>query len=165
MNRIQSVTIISAVLAVAACNPFRSPMKKDPVVELSTKDANINSRWTGNLTTPSNLAGVAQINGTVVMQPGSRSGVTFITLDLANASPGGVHPWFLHYGQCGSDQGVFGPASAYKSLKIDDKGHSSGSANIALDTPIDGRFYVSVGASAANPETIVACGNMAAPSR
>ncbi len=31
--------------------------------------------------------------------------------------------------------------------------------------PTDGRYYVSVGASAANPETIVACGNLAPPAQ
>jgi hypothetical protein len=31
--------------------------------------------------------------------------------------------------------------------------------------PTDGRYYVSVAASAANPEMVVACGNLAPPSR
>jgi hypothetical protein len=31
--------------------------------------------------------------------------------------------------------------------------------------PVDGRYYVSVAASVANPTTIVACGNLAPPSR
>jgi hypothetical protein len=36
---------------------------------------------------------------------------------------------------------------------------------VPLVMPTEGRYYVSVAASAANPETIVACGNLAAPSR
>jgi hypothetical protein len=31
--------------------------------------------------------------------------------------------------------------------------------------PSDGRYFVSVGASGANAETIVACGNLAAPTQ
>jgi hypothetical protein len=157
--------IIAGALAMAACNPFRSPLKQEPVVQVTTHDANVNSRWHGTLASPSNLAGAVQMTGQISMSPGSNAGNTNVALLLANASPGGMHPWQLHRGQCGTDDGVFGSADAYKTLKVDDSGHATGSASVPLVMPSDGRYYVSVGASVANAETIVACGNLASPTQ
>jgi len=164
--RVQSTITLTAVaaLALTACNPFRSPFKSDPVVEV-TRDANVNSRWSGTLASPANLAGAVQMNGSVAMTPGTNSGNTRVSLDLSNASPGGLHPWQLRVGQCDSDGGVFGSADVYQALKVDDQGRASGSAMVPLVMPTAGRYHVSVGASAANPGTIVACGNLAPPSR
>lgn len=166
MLRSSLSTIAAAgALALVACNPFRSPLKQDPVVRVTTNDANVNSRWHGTLTSPSNLAGAVQMTGSISMSPGSGAGNTNVALLLANASPGGLHPWQLHRGQCGTDDGVFGSAEAYKTLKVDEYGRASSTANVPLVTPRDGRYYVSVGASVANAETIVACGNLASPTQ
>jgi len=156
--------LAGVLLAVAACNPFRSPFKQDPVVQVSTGDVNMNLRWNGALATPASLAGAVQMKGSATMTPGSNTGNTAVRVQLSNASPGGVHPWQLHRGQCGTDEGLFGTAESYKALKIDDSGRASGSASLPYSMPIGGNFYVSVGASSANPETIVACGNLAPPS-
>ena len=155
----------AGALALVACNPFRSPLKQDPVVRVTTNDANVNARWHGTLASPSNLAGAVQMTGQISMSPGSSAGNTNVALLLANASPGGLHPWQLHRGQCGMDDGVFGSAEAYKTLKVDEYGRATGSANVPLVMPVDGRYFVSVGASEANAETIVACGNLASPTQ
>lgn len=152
-------------LALVSCMPFRSPMKQDPVVEVTTNDANLNSRWHGTLASPSSLAGAVQMTGQVSMAPGSSAGNTNVVVLLANASPGGLHPWQLHRGRCGSDEGVFGPAEAYKTLKVDDNGRASSTASVPLVMPNYGRYFVSIGASGANAETIVACGNLASPTQ
>jgi len=158
-------TVAVAILAAAACNPFRNPIKQDPVVAVSAHDVNANARWNGTLVSPANLAGAVQMQGTASMTPGLHSNDTRIALDLSNATPGGVHPWQIHQGQCGSDMGVFGSASDYPALKVGDNGVASANATISRMMPSDGSYYASVGASAANPETIVACGNLAPPSR
>ena len=157
--------IVVGALALGACNPFRSPIKQEPVVQVTTNDANVNSRWHGTLASPSNLAGAVQMSGQISMSPGSNGGNTNVALLLANASPGGLHPWQLHRGQCGTDDGVFGSADAYKTLKVDEYGRASGSATVPLVMPRDGQYFVSVGASVANAETIVACGNLASPTQ
>ena len=157
--------IVTGALALGACNPFRSPLKQEPVVQVTTNDANVNSRWHGTLASPSNLAGAVQMTGQISMSPGSNAGNTNVALLLANASPGGLHPWQLHRGQCGTDDGVFGSAEAYKTLKVDEFGRATGSATVPLVMPSDGRYFVSVGASVANAETIVACGNLASPTQ
>jgi hypothetical protein len=156
---------VAGALALVACNPFRSPLKQDPVVQVTTNDANVNSRWHGTLASPSNLAGAVQMTGQVSMAPGSSAGNTSVAVNLTNASPGGLHPWQLHRGQCGADEGVFGSAEAYKTLKVDENGRASSTANVPLIMPSDGRYFVSVGASAGNAETIVACGNLASPTQ
>ena len=166
MHRIPFYTLVATgALALVACNPFRSPMKQAPVVQVSARDANVNARWHGTLTSPSNLAGAVQMTGQISMAPGSNAGNTNVALILANASPGGMHPWQLHRGQCGTDDGVFGAASDYKTLKVDEYGRATGAANVPLVMPNDGRYFVSVGASVANAETIVACGNLASPTQ
>jgi hypothetical protein len=158
-------TAAAGTLALGACNPFRSPLKQAPVVQVSTRDANANARWTGTLASPANLVGAVQMKGSAAMTPGSNGGSTHVSVELSNASPGGVHPWQLRHGQCGQDSGPFGMSDAYKSLTVSPEGRASSSVTVPLVMPTEGRYYVSVSASAANPETIVACGNLAAPSR
>ena len=157
--------IVAGTLVLGACNPFRSPLKQEPVVQVTNNDANVNSRWHGTLASPSTLAGAVQMSGQISMSPGGSGDNTNVALLLANASPGGLHPWQLHRGQCGADEGVFGSAEAYKTLKVDEFGRSTGSAVVPIAMPSDGRYFVSVGASVANAETIVACGNLAAPTQ
>ena len=160
----RSFALALSALTLVACNPFRSPLKQDPVVEV-TRDANRNARWHATLASPASLAGAVQIAGSASMTPASNSGQTNVALDVSNASPGGIHPWQVHRGQCGADEGLFGPSDAYRSVKISDSGRGSGSVTIPLEMPTTGSYFVSLGASAANPETIVACGNLAAPTQ
>ena len=166
MLRIPLYTIAAtATLAVAACNPFRSPLKHEPVVQVTTQDANRNSRWHGQLTTPSNLAGAVQMTGQIALTPDKNPDNTNVSIVLANATPGGRHPWQLHRGQCGMDDGLFGTTANYKTLKVDEYGRATGSATVPIVMPNDGRYFVSVGASEANASTIVACGNLASPTQ
>jgi hypothetical protein len=146
-------------LALASCNPFRH----EQAVEVSTKDENLNSRWHATLATPAELAGAVQMNGSASMAPGTKTGNTTVSLDLANATPGGLHPWQLHRGQCGADAGVVGSVAAYPAAKVGSDGHATASANLPLDTPTSGSYFVIVTASAANNAMIVACGNLAPP--
>lgn len=88
-----------------------------------------------------------QTKGSAAMTPGSNSGNATVSVDLSNASPGGVHPWQLHRGPCGTDDGVFGASDAHEALEVDEQGRASGSVTVPLVMPTEGRFYVSVGAS------------------
>jgi hypothetical protein len=84
---------------------------------------------------------------------------------LTNAVPGGEHPWHVHRGRCGADQGIFGAADAYKPLKVDDEGRAVSDAELSVPTPKTGEFFVNVHASTQNMRAIVACGNLAPPAR
>jgi hypothetical protein len=165
MKQSEYLALVATAFLVAACNPFRSPLKQDPVVQVSARDVNVNARWNGTLASPASLAGAVQMKGSATMTPGSSIDKTDVRVSLSNASPGGVHPWQLHRGQCGADDGVFGPADAYQSIKIDDEGRASAYTTVPLSMPTSGSYYVSVSASAANAQTIVACGNLAPPAR
>ncbi len=63
------------------------------------------------------------------------------------------------------DDGLFGPGDAYKPLEVDSDGRANGSAMVALQTPTSGDFFVVVHASMANSGVVVACGNLAPPTR
>jgi hypothetical protein len=153
------VLLLAAAFGLTSCNPFRH----ETAVEVSTKDENLNSRWHANLATPAELAGAVQMNGSASMAPATKTGNTTVVLDLANATPGGLHPWQLHRGQCGADEGVFGAADLYHAAKVDGDGHAKSSANVPLSTPTTGSYFVIVRASAANNAMTVACGNLAPP--
>jgi hypothetical protein len=159
MHSHQLLTLAVSAFALTSCNPFRS----NQAVEVSTEDRNLNSRWHANLATPTDLAGVVQMNGSASMAPASKDGNTTVSLELANASPGGLHPWQLHRGQCGSDDGVVGSASEYPAAKVGRDGRATVTANLPVETPTRGNYFVVVQASAANDAVTVACGNLAAP--
>ncbi len=107
--------IMLSILATTACNPFH----RGQAVEVSAGDATLNSTWHANLASPASLAGVVQMNGSASMAPDASGTRTVVVLSLANATPGGLHPWEVHEGQCGAstDYGVFGSSAAYKPVQ------------------------------------------------
>ena len=163
MSTARILGVSLSILGLAACNAFR----QQGAVELSTGDAALNSRWHANLASPASLAGIVQMNGSASMAPAPGGSGTIVTLDLANASPGGVHPWEARVGECGTeyDGGLFGVAAAYEPLEVGSDGQARASATVQLQTPESGRYFVVVHASEVNSRTVVACGNLAAPTR
>jgi hypothetical protein len=151
------------LLALVACNPFR----REAAVEMSTTDTALNARWHANLASPSELAGVVQMNGSASMAPSSSGPGTVVTVDLANAAPGGVHPWEVRMGECGirPDGSSFGSASLYEPLEVESNGRATASTTVPITTPEAGRYYVVVHASQANAMMVVACGTFAPPTR
>ena len=135
-------------------------------VEINPNSQSVATRWNGSLFTPANLAGALQIRGQAWMAAHEKnSGETRASVEISNAAPGGLHPWHIHRGRCGADQGILGPADAYKPLKVEGNGQAAETADLPLPIPRTGEFYVSVHASEKNMGTIVACGNLAPPSR
>ena len=163
MNIRRTVLVVLALLAPAACSTFGG----DPAVEVTAQDATLNTRWHANLASPASLAGAVQMRGSASMAPSADRSGTNVTLTLANASPGGVHPWAIHRGQCGvgMDDGVFGRSEAYQALEVAGDGLADGAATVPVVTPRTGNYFVVIHASEANPETVVACGNLAPPTR
>jgi hypothetical protein len=155
--------VATVLFAFAACNPFRS----NSAVELDTSGALASDQWNATLASPSALAGAVQMNGGASMAPSSDSTGTIVTIDLANASPGGVHPWEVRRGECGAatNATTFGSMDAYEPLEVDSDGHARSTATIDSRIPTTGRYFVVVLASASNTRTVVACGNLAAPTR
>jgi len=135
-------------------------------VEIDQNAQPVSGRWNATLSTPAGLAGALQVTGLGWM--GMREKDTAETearVTIANASPGGRHPWHVHRGQCGSDQGILGPADAYPILKVGGGGKAEAEARLPMPLPRQGQYFVNVHASPANMGTIVACGNLAPPAQ
>jgi len=159
MQAHNAVILILAALAVSSCGGRKA-------VEISPSTVAVASRWNGTLTSPPELAGVSSIQGSAWMGPDEKNADrSQAQVNLSNAVPGGLHPWHVHRGRCGQDQGIFGPAEAYKPLKVGGDGRASSKAVLDVATPKTGELFVNVHASAQNVQTIVACGNLAPPSR
>jgi hypothetical protein len=155
----RSLALVAAALTLGACSVFHPK----PADQVNAADVNLNSSWHARIASPAELAGAVQMSGSASMAPGVKRGTTEIVMRLGNTSPGGVHPWAIHLGQCGQDEGVFGALDNYAPLRVGSDGTGVSSATVSINTPIMGDYFVSVQASPANPTLTVACGNLAAP--
>jgi hypothetical protein len=148
-----------AALAGAACGGSRA-------VEIDPARQVVGTRWNATLATPTQLAGVSQVRGTGWMGADQRDSTrTRASVSINNAVPGGRHPWHVHVGQCGNDQGILGGAEAYPILEVGGNGQAQADAELALPVPGGGQYFINVHASPENLGTIIACGNLAPPSR
>lgn len=125
----------------------------------------MSSRWTATIASPADLRGAVEIHGAGWMAPPSLSDSsrTLVEIHIANASPGGVHPWGIHKGSCGNDQGVFGSDRAYSPLKVSGDGTASARIVQTIPTPKTGSYFVEVLGAPSNTELVIACGNLAPP--
>jgi hypothetical protein len=143
------------VVALAGC--ARAPVKIEPQTVAER------AGWHARLATPSDLVGAVQVGGTASMGPGLRSGTTDVSVQLDNTIPGGIHPWSMHKGSCGMDQGMFGSPDAYTPGTVGSDGKASGMATVPVEAPTSGEYFVMVAASPGNMSTTIACGNLAPP--
>jgi hypothetical protein len=152
------LAVISVTLA--ACGGSKRP------VEINPQEQVVSNRWTATLATPPELAGAMQLKGTgwAAADPEDPNKV-LAHVSITNAVPGGEHPWHVHIGRCGQDQGIFGPAEAYRPLKVGSDGTAEADAEIEAAVPTSGSYFINVHASQNNMKTIIACGNLAPPQR
>ena len=135
-----------------------------PANQIRQDDPAYGHRWHASLVTPAPLEGVAQVSGDANWGPGSGT-ASVAHLRLANAVPGGVHPWAIHQGQCGNDQGVVASRDRYPPLIVGHDGVGTQAVTLPVALPLDGQYFVSVQASKDNIGTIYACGNLSPPVR
>jgi hypothetical protein len=69
----------------------------------------------------------------------------------------------VYQGRCGDNGAVVGTATAYPPLNVNGAGTATAIATLPLELPTSGTYYVAVNASAANMQTVLACGNLAPP--
>ena len=156
---ILSVTAVSlSGLLLLACGGGRA-------ASINTSALGVGDRWNATLATPSELIGAVQVTGTGWMAADDDPAETRAGATLANATPGGEHPWHVHVGRCGSNGAIVGDAAAYRPLKVGGNGRAEATARLSLPLPRSGEFYINVHASATNLGTIIACGNLAPPTR
>jgi hypothetical protein len=151
------VVVVTAIAMFGSCH-HATEIDPSPTVPLRL-------RWNGTLESPQTLAGAVQIHGSTWIGPVSAtdSSRTYASIAITNAAAGGLHPWSVRQGQCGTDQGPFGAAIAYPLLKVGGDGTANAHITLSVATPSTGQFYVYVLASATNTSTVIACGNLATP--
>ena len=146
---------------------FGGPFGQGSAAQVTARDRT--ARWSGTLAPPATHADavprVGPMQGSAAMRPGPAGWDTHVTVDLASAVPGTVHPWQLRQGGCGQESTGVGPADAYPPLTVDAQGRAAGAATVPLRMPTEGRYFVRVSTSSADPGTIVACANLAAAIR
>lgn len=147
-----------ALIVVSACSAFNH---QSAPVAITNAGAIYNARWNATLATPATLRGAVEIRGSAWMA--TDSGHTLVSVSIANAAPGGVHPWEVHEGRCGNDGQILGTAAAYTPLKVGSDGTASIQANVDRALPASGDYSVAVHAAPDNMATVIACGNFAPP--
>ncbi len=151
--------LVISSLTLAACGGGRP-------VEINPREQMVGTRWNATLATPAELVGATEVRGTGWMVAADQdSDETRAQVTIMNAVPGGEHPWHVHVGRCGNDQGIFGPPEAYDPLSVGGNGQAESTAELPVPVPTSGQYFIDVHASPNNMGTIVACGNLAPPSR
>jgi len=151
---------LTTLAFVSACNPFASQHK---VGQIDPKNGQSHTAWNGTLSTTGGMSGAVDMQGTVSLA-GNGPGKSLATVAISNAAPKGVHPWEVYRGQCGNDGELIGAFSAYPPLTVKNDGTATAIATLQAELPVTGDYHVNVNASSTNMATIIACGNLAAPS-
>jgi hypothetical protein len=158
MTRSRAAGLVALALGTAACGGKR--------VDIDPSREAVGTRWNAVLATSRQLAGAIQVKGTGWMAGDEGdTAKTRAAVMIENAVPGGEHPWHVHVGRCGTDRGIFGPADAYQPLRVGGGGNAESEAELPVPVPTSGEYFINVHASAHNMGTIIACGNLAPPSR
>lgn len=150
---------LAAGIVFAAC----ASLGGDPAVRIDPDAPDLTARWNADLVTPRRLAGAVGISGTAWMAPEPGADATEIFVEIENATPGGVHPWRIHRGRCGTNRGAVGSEDTYPTLEVGEEGRASAGASLDFAPDDDEAYYVAVYASPTNRDLIVACGNLAPP--
>ena len=159
MAHLAAAGLVVLSFSVVACGRGRS-------VEINPNREVVGSRWNATISTSPQMAGALQVKGTgwMTMREGDSTRTrAYVTIE--NAVPGGEHPWHVHVGRCGSDRGIYGPADAYRPLRVGGNGRAESTADVPVPVPTSGEYFINVHASVNNLRTVIACGNMAPPSR
>jgi len=153
-RHIALVTALGALVATATVVTHRG-VEASPV---SLRVTNSDSGWTATLSAPSTYAGDEHVFGSATVSP-DKSGKGFTAkVNIAGATPKSTHPWHVHKGTCGNDQGVVGGGSSYTPIKVGDDGKGSSSAKVSAPLDPNGSYMVNIHASPTDMKTIVACG-------
>lgn len=160
MSHFRYATLALLTVLVSSCGLIQS----EPAVSIDPGGPDLGARWNANLSTPRQLSGAVSIRGEAWMAPVAGGDVTQVSVGIENAAPGGVHPWQVHRGRCGSNQGMVGSTDDYEPLEVGSEGRASSSTSLEFIPNDDRTYFIAVYASPTNRDQMVACGNLAPPS-
>jgi hypothetical protein len=149
---------VTAAILLAACSGQSSNTNTDaePVGFMG-------AQWSATLA-PGEASPTPKVSGTATVMGNADSSQTRVEISLNDATPGANHPWHLHRGTCGSDQGIVGDAAAYKAVTVGINGRATATATLDMPMPRSGEYMINVHTSPTDMGTIVACGNLTGPS-
>jgi hypothetical protein len=140
---------IMTLLVLTGCSPSRQETEpRSPGVSDMVGD------WSADLQ-PLNASGV---RGEVKLQ--SALAGTGITVTVSGAPSGGVLPWHIHRGRCGSGGGILGDATAYPPLQPGQDGTARITMTLGTALNEQERYHVNVHRSPTELTVIVACGDL-----
>ncbi len=101
-----------------------------------------------------------KVHGTATVTPSKAGDSTEVLVTLDDDTPGATRPWHIHAGTCEKGGGVVGGGRAYPPIVIDDKGHGTGKAKLAMVLSDTTTYYVNIHDAAAAMGIIAACGDL-----
>jgi hypothetical protein len=167
-NRKRRTPVVGALVGVALGLPalaaFDHTRAATPAAEVSTAllRPDTGATWRATLLPPADArqSGGTTVGGVATLAPAGEK-QTRVQIHVTGAKPGSTHPWHVHRGTCGKDQGIVGPANAYTPIKIGADGEGEVAQALPFPTPTSGDYMVNVHQSSSDLKTIVACGNLA----
>jgi hypothetical protein len=138
--------------------------KKQPV-NISADRQRAANNWTARLATPPGMQGALQVEGIATIAPGDNNNESIVEVHLSNVAPGGVHPWKVQTGQCGTEgSDLVKVTDDGRMLKVSSSGRADASAKVTgVPMPTAGDYAIVVMAAPDNQEMVIACGNFAPP--
>src|SRR5688572_24790950 len=134
--------------------------KKQPPVNISAERQKAAYNWTARLATPPGMQGALQVEGVATIAPGDNNNESLVEVHLSNVAPGGVHPWKVQTGQCGTEgSDLVKVTDDGRMLKVSSNGRADASAKVSgVPMPTAGDYAIVVMASPENQEMVIACG-------
>jgi hypothetical protein len=96
-----------------------------------------------------------QVSGSATAR--ALQGETEIAVEFFGGQPGAVHPWHVHQGTCGSDEGYLHEPDVYPPLELDQQGRGSARVTVPAAVQPGQSYFVNVHGMEDHDET-VACG-------
>jgi hypothetical protein len=154
MCRRQLYALGVSVVVLACSNATRIP------VDGARRVVPRNPSWTATLESARSTGSVEKIIGSAAMRPGAGGNGMVLSVRIANATPGSSYTWQVRRGRCGADEGQFVPPGTHDRLDVGADGRGESAAMVSGNTPVGGRYFVTVFALAEEPAVLVACGEM-----
>lgn len=90
----------------------------------------------------------------------SAAGQTAVSINLAGGQANGTHPWHVHRGTCGNDQGIVGDPAAYTPLRPSSSGAAAATAHLDVQLDPAQSYMVNVHRSPQALNEIIGCGEL-----
>jgi hypothetical protein len=151
------------VLHARGVQPVRRPVPARPAVQLHRDGATVASQWNGVLAPPAARGGATPLTEALAATPGLDGTCTYVHVSMAGAAPGATQPLAAARGAVRRGRGRGRQRRRVRHARANDQGRAAAAATVPLRLAPRARYHVRVSASAADPETVVAWGDLTPP--